>query len=205
MNEKPHATLPGLKAKLELALRTEAEHGFGIVFEEPRRLEDIPELPHGVIEVFRLFHRLGGDYFCFKQPDALRSRRAWTARAPNPHCPLGAPLVIGHERYGIPADLLRTIEGGAPIRLDVHDGSVYYVDPDDYVFMYKNVEVEQIDSEDFADDIITFFDHHVLGEGYPHLVEAVLGPQAATARDRRGRHKDSWMRLLETSGLLTPP
>ncbi|MFG2086904.1 MULTISPECIES: hypothetical protein [unclassified Spirillospora] len=154
-------------------------------------------------EVFRLFYRLGGNYICFKQPDEIRGPHEWALRRSNEHCPLGDPLEIGHERYGIPPDVLERIDGGAPIRLDLSNASVYYVDPDDYIFFYKNVEIEQIDSEDFADDIVAFFNHHVLGEGYPRLVEAVLGKGAATEHDRRGRHKDNWMRLLSASGLLT--
>lgn len=203
MNEDMRAGLAEIRAKLELVRRTEAEHGFGIVLEAPRELEDIPELPDGVIEVFRLFYRLGGDYFRFKQPAAIQSYGTWAMHEVNPGCPLGDPLEIGHECYGMPADIRERIDGGAPIRMDVGDGSIYYVDPDEYIFMYKNVEVEQIHSEDFGNDIVAFFNHHVLGEGYPQLVEDVLGSRALTERDRRGRHKDSWMRLLSESGLLS--
>ncbi|KAB2343716.1 hypothetical protein [Actinomadura rudentiformis] len=203
MNEVLHAGLAEIRTKLEVVRRTEAEHGFGVILEEPRELEDIPELPDGVTEVFRLFYRLGGDYFCFRQPDAIQSPRTWAARRVEPGCPLGWPLEIGYERYGMPADVLEHIDGGAPIRLDLNDGTVYYVDPDDYIFFYKHVEVEEIDSEDFAGDIVTFFNHHVLGEGYPQLVEAVLGSRAVTEHDRRGRHRDRWMRLLAESGLLS--
>ncbi|MEW2353646.1 hypothetical protein [Spirillospora sp. NPDC029432] len=203
-SDRLRAGLAAIETKLELVRRVEAEHGFGITFEEPRELEDLPGLPGGVVEVFRLFYRLGGDYFCFKQPAIIRSARAWAAWPVNPECPLGDPLEIGYERYGMPADLRESIDGGAPIRLDVTDGSVYYVDPDDYIHFYKHVEVEEIHSEDLAGDIVSFFDHHVLGEGYPELVEAVLGPGAVTERDRKGRHRDGWMRLLSEAGLLGP-
>ncbi|MFI0446633.1 hypothetical protein [Actinomadura sp. 6N118] len=202
MDERLRSGLAEIEAKLDLVRRAEAEHGFGIVLEEPDELEDIPDLPEGVVEVFRLFSCLGGDYFRFRQPGKIRSRRAWEEREEDGNCPLGHPLEIGYECYGIPPDILRDIDGGAPIRLDVNDGSIYYVDPDDYIFMYKNVEVEQIDGEDFGDDIVTFFNHHVLGEGYPQLVRGVLGDRAVNERDRKGRHKDSWTRLLLWTGLL---
>jgi hypothetical protein len=201
-DDEPRAGLAEISAKLELVRRTEAEHGFGVLLEAPRALEDIPELPAGVIEVFRLFYRLGGDYFRFKQPAAIQSPGTWAKRQVNPGCPLGDPLEIGYECYGMPADIRERIDGGAPVRMDVEDGSIYYVDPDEYIFMYKHVEVEEIHSEDFGNDIVTFFNRHVLGEGYPQLVEDVLGGRAVTERDRRGRHKDSWMRLLSECGLL---
>ncbi|TDC56359.1 hypothetical protein E1281_07645 [Actinomadura sp. KC345] len=202
MDAGMRAGLAEIQAKLEVVRRTEAEHGFGVTIEEPKELEEIPELPEGVTAVFRLFSCLAGDYFCFRQPDVIQNPGAWKWRRTAPDCPLGDPLEIGYERYGIPADILEDIDGGAPIRLDLNDGSAYYVDPDDYILFYKHVEEERIDSEDFADDIVTFFNHHVLGEGYPRLVEGVLGSGPLGERDRKGRHKDSWMRLLTASGLL---
>lgn len=197
------AGLAGIEAKLELLRRTEAEHGFGVAIEDSTAPEPIPELPAGVTEVFRLFHSLTGDYFRFRQPEEIQDPEAWEKRRWNENCPLGDPLIIGLERYGIPPDLLDEIEGGAPVRMDLTDGNVYYVDPDDYVFMYKHVEVEEIPSEDFADDIVAFFDEFVLGERYPRLVEGVLGGHAAAEVDRKGRPRDNWRRLLIASGLLT--
>ncbi|TDC96588.1 hypothetical protein [Actinomadura sp. 7K507] len=203
MDAGMRAGLAEIAAKLDIVRRTEAEHGFGVTIEDPKELEDVPELPEGVTAVFRLFSCLAGDYFCFRQPDVIQNPGAWKWRLTAPGCPLGNPLEIGYERYGIPAAILEDIDGGAPVRLDMNDGSVYYVDPDDYIFFYKNVEEEEIPSEDFADDVVAFFNDHVLGEGYPRLVEGVLGSRAVTEHDRRGRHKDSWMRLLSASGLLT--
>jgi hypothetical protein len=47
------------------------------------------------------------------------------------------------------------------------------------------------------------FDDYVLGERYPRLHEVVLGMVPVTRRGRRGRQRDSWMRLLVRSGLVT--
>ncbi|OLT27846.1 hypothetical protein BJF79_42290 [Actinomadura sp. CNU-125] len=192
-----------LRAKLDLVKRVEAEHGFGVEIGEPRVLEPIPELPAGVTEVFGLFSQLAGDYFNFVQPEEIAGPDEWRwRRGADGDCPLGHPLEIGYERYGLPRDLRDDIVGGAPIRMDMQDGSVYYVDPDDYIFFYKNPDVEEIESEDFASGIVEFFDSHVLGPGYPKLVEAVLGPRVVQERDRKGRPRDSWMRLLQAADLL---
>jgi hypothetical protein len=187
----------GIAAKLDLVRRVEAEHGFGVIIEEPRELEDVPELPEGVTDVFRLFHRLGGHYFRFRQPEEIAGPRAWADRHVDPYCPLGNPLSIGCERYGAPED----IECGNGIYLDLREGDVYFCDGDDYIFAYKN-PVDIVDTTELAPDIVTFFDLHVLGEGYPQLIEAAIGGGAVDRRDRRGRHRDNWMRLLRESGLL---
>ncbi|XVQ09942.1 hypothetical protein ACQP1W_46755 [Spirillospora sp. CA-255316] len=188
--------LAEVEAKLELVRRVEAEHGFGAVIGEPRELEPIPGIPEGVIEIFSLFDELRGDAFVFRRPAEIQSPAAWEARHVNPHCPLGSPLVIGSELGG--PDKIEA----SPVNLDLDDGSVYYCEPGEYVFAYKHVEVEQIDVEEFAPGIVTFFDEYVLGERYPRLVEVVLGTAPITRRDRKGRHRDSWMRLLVQSGLV---
>ncbi|TNY34938.1 hypothetical protein [Thermomonospora catenispora] len=206
MDEERDGKLARIEEKLDLLKRVEAEHGFGVIIEEPRKLEPIPELPEGVTEVFSLFHRLGGDYFRFEQPPEITDRRSWADRPVNPHCPLGNPLSIGCERHGVPEDI---DAGNTDICLDLRDGDVYSYLPDDYVFAYKNGE-EFIEVTELAPDIVTFFDVCVLGAGYPRLVESVIGGHALTLRRRRGRrarpgrHRDSWMSLLEASGLIPP-
>ncbi|GAA4104901.1 hypothetical protein [Actinomadura miaoliensis] len=199
MDEERGRRLTAIRSKLELLKRVEAEHGFGAIIEEPGEAEPVPGLPAGVTEVFGLFRRLGGDYFRFAQPPETASRRAWADRHVDPHCPLGNPLSIGCERYGAPGD----IECGSGIYLDLRDGDVYFCDGDDYVFAYKHVDVEVVETTELAPDIVTFFDVHVLGEGYPQLIESVIGRHAVNRRDRKGRHRDSWMRLLEKSGLAS--
>ncbi|WP_149263058.1 hypothetical protein [Actinomadura sp. K4S16] len=191
--------LAGIEAKLDLLKRVEAEHGYGAIIEEPEELEPIPGLPVGVTETFGLFRRLGGDYFRFQQPSAIAGRQAWSDRYIDPNCPLGNPLSIGCERYGAPAD----IECGSGIYLDLQEGDVYFCDGDDYVFAYKHIDVEMVETTELSPDIVTFFDFHVLGEGYPRLIASVIGPRAVGRRDRRGRHRDRWMRLLEEAGLAS--
>ncbi|SEG68758.1 hypothetical protein SAMN04489712_10917 [Thermomonospora echinospora] len=200
-------TLDGIRAKLELLRRVEAEHGFGVIIEGPRELERVPELPEGVTEVFGLFSRLGGDYFRFAQPEETAGPRAWAERHVDPYCPLGNPLGIGCERFGAPED----IECGSGIYLDLKDGDVYFCDGDDYVFAYEN-PVDIVETTELAPDIVTFFDFHVLGAGYPQLIESVIDrhgipnrvPRSRRAHhDRRGRHRDGWMRLLLESGLVS--
>ncbi|WP_119730165.1 hypothetical protein [Thermomonospora amylolytica] len=198
MDEERGRRLSGIASKLDLLRRVEAEHGFGVVLEEPHELEPIPGLPEGVTEVFGLFHRLGGDYFRFRQPAEIAGPRAWAGRHVNPYCPLGNPLPIGCERHGAPAD----IECGSGIYLDLREGDVYFCDGDDYVFAYKN-PVDVVETTELAPDIVTFFDTYVLGEGYPRLIASVIGAHAVNRRNRRGRHRDSWMRLLEKSGLAS--
>ncbi|GGO74351.1 hypothetical protein [Nonomuraea cavernae] len=199
MAEERSGRLAAIRSKLDLLKRVEAEHGFGVIIEEPRELEPVPGLPAGVTEVFGLFHRLGGDYFRFQQPPELAGRQAWADRHIDPHCPLGNPLHIGCERYGAPED----IECGSGIYLDLQGGDVYFCDGDDYVFAYEHVDVEEVETTELASDIVTFFDFHVLGEGYPQLVASVIGGHAVNRRKRRRRHRDSWMRLLEMGGLAS--
>src|SRR5688500_15100020 len=97
--------MDALRAKLDLVKRVEDEYRFGVEIREPNALEPIPELPAGVTEVFGLFSRLAGDYFNFVQPAEIAGPDAWRWRRPNDHCPLGDPLEIGYERYGLSPDL----------------------------------------------------------------------------------------------------
>ncbi|GAA2101974.1 hypothetical protein [Actinomadura alba] len=203
MNESRSRGLAEIRSKLDLLRQVEAKHGFGVTIDGPRELEPIPALPDGVTDVFGVFHRLAGNYFSFRQPDEMASRSAWAERRIDPYCPLGNPLVIGHERYEMPPDLRDDIEGGNGIYLDVENGDVYYCDGDDYAFAYEHPDVELVETTELSSDVVTFFNFHVLGAGYPELVEAVLGRHAVTRRDRKGRHRDNWMRLLVESGLAS--
>lgn len=190
-----------MREKLRLLAAAEAEQGFGAIIEPAAPLAPIAGVPAAVTEVFGLFERLGGDYFRFRRPAEVAGPQAWRARIVNPYCPLGNPLPIGCERHGAPAD----IECGSGIYLDLRQGDVYFCDGDDYVFAYKHVDVETVETTELAPDLRTFFDHHVLGPGYPRLIAAVLGERAVRGVDRRGRHRDSWMRLLEHTALAPVP
>ncbi|MET9395661.1 hypothetical protein ABZY20_35495 [Streptomyces sp. NPDC006624] len=196
MNEGRREGLERIRSKLELLTQVEAEHDFGVIIEASRNPEPVPALPQGVTEVFSLFSRLGANHFRFFQPDDIQTPAIWEARATAPQCPLGTPLTIGCERHRVPAD----IECGSGIWLDPDDGDVYYCDIDDYIHLYKHPD-ETIDILVFADDIVTFFDRFVLGPAYPQLATAMIGPGAVLDRDRRGRYRDKWFRLLVESGL----
>jgi hypothetical protein len=115
---------------------------------------------------------------------------------------MGNPIMIGWERYGVPRGPIEDFDaGGVPLYLDVDDGVIYALDGDDYVFLYKHPD-EEMEIPDIAPDILTFVDFHVLGAGYPQLIAAAIGPGVVDDHDRRGRHRDTWMRLLKESGLL---
>ncbi|QKG23869.1 hypothetical protein [Actinomadura verrucosospora] len=180
-----------LREKLDLLRRTEAEHHFGVIIEESTNPEPVPDLPPAVTEVFTLFSRLGGDNFRFLQPSDIATPATWAERHIDPYCPLGNPLRIGCERHGAPAD----IECGSGIYLDLEDGDVYFCDGDDYVHAYENTDLETVETTELAPDIATFFDHHVLGAGYPRLVTATIGDHAL-------HRPDNWRKLLHHSGLL---
>ncbi|MFF5261185.1 hypothetical protein ACFY4C_19770 [Actinomadura viridis] len=193
--------LAEMREKLELLRRVEEKHGFGVIIEEPRELHPVPGVPAAVTEVFSLFSRLEGTYFCFEQPEEIVSRSAWLDRWNDPRCPLVNSLVIGDDRHDVPLDLRKEGRGGVPIRFDLEDGSIFYCDPDDYVFFYEH-PFEEVEVEELAPDIVTFFNASVLGDGYPELVKEFMGEDALTRRDRKGRLRDSWTRLLTESGLL---
>lgn len=198
MDEGCRQGLERIRSKLELIRQVEAEHGFGVMIEGTKNPEPVAALPQGITEVFGLFSRLGANYFRFFQPDEIQGSAAWAARAIIPHCPLGSPLIIGCERHSVPKDR----ECGYGIWLDPDDGDVYYCDIDDYIHLYKHPD-ETIDVLVFANDVVTFFDRFVLGPAYPQLVAAMIGPGIVTNRDRRGRYRDRWLRLLVESGLAT--
>lgn len=189
--------LASIGRKLESLRSVEAEHGFGTLVTEPKnRLRPIDGLPAGATAVYNLFGMLEGGEFRFEAPPEIAGPEAWADRGLDEHCPLGDPLFLGFEIHGAPDGIT-----GAPIRMDLTDGSVYFIDPDDYIFLYKHPG-EEIMIEDIAPDVATFFDDFVLGPNYPDLVTEVLGSGVRDATDRKGRPADSWRRLLEAAGLL---
>jgi hypothetical protein len=200
------APLGEVRAKLALLKRLEAEHTFGVIIEEPASLEPIPELPVGVIEVFSLFRRVGGTYFHFFQPEEISSPDAWANRVVDPESPLASSLLIGIERYSVPEAARDDIDGADVVYLDTEDGSVFYLDPDDFADSYKNPD-EGIEVEEFASDIVTFFNEYVFGAKYSMLVDTILGPGARERRERKGKHRgqyaDSWLRLLVAADLAS--
>ncbi|MEV0154678.1 tetratricopeptide repeat protein [Micromonospora sp. NPDC050686] len=178
LDGEPNGRLASIQAKLALLKRVAAEHHSSVVIEDPVLLERIPELPYGVVEAFSCFRRLEGSHLHVEQPADINSRTAWITRKLDPREPLGNPLVIGW------------VGERDPIRLDVRDGSVYLMDPDDYVFLYKH-PYEPVEVDRVAGDIMTFVDDYLLGERYPRLTGS--------------RRRDTWLRMLVTAGLAAPP
>ncbi|MEE6259670.1 hypothetical protein [Plantactinospora sonchi] len=202
------AALAEIRRKLALLKQVEAEHGFGVVIEEQTApLEPIPELPAGVIEVYRVVRRLEGSYFRFRQPPEIASPAAFRDRELVPYDLLGHPLSIGWEIRDIPADLVAERDVGQPIYLDVDEGYVYHVNTDEYVLHVKGAYDGDIEVDEFAPDIVSFFDTCVLGPDYPDVVETVCGPFHRDHRVRKGRFKgqytDTWLRLLVAAGLAS--
>lgn len=153
---------------------------------------DVPGLPEGVSEVYRIIGHLEGTYFRFPTPPEIVSREAWESRPLNDEDPMGNPVEIGYEILGAPPG----IDGG-PIRMDTDDGGVYWLEPDDYVFLYENPD-EDVAIEDLAPSLAEFLDAFVLGPRYPDLIRAVLGEDAAA----RAPRADAWTKLLTEAGLL---
>ncbi|MFC6021238.1 tetratricopeptide repeat protein [Plantactinospora solaniradicis] len=202
---EPTGRLAAIKAKLEVLKRLEAEHGFGVVVEEPATLERIPELPYGVVEVFSLFRRVEGTCLRIEQPVEINSRTAWITRRRDPHDPLGNPLAIGRVRRPTRFSDVE-FEDGSPILLDVEDGRVFAVEPDDYVFFYEH-PAEDVEIGYLGTDAVAFCDDYLLGEMYPQFVKNIIGVDVGTERIRKGPHKgelaDTWMRLLVSAGLAS--
>ncbi|GIM97148.1 hypothetical protein [Paractinoplanes toevensis] len=199
-------TIETLREKIDTLRAVEAERRFGNIIDPGTALEPIGGLPDGTTELFSLFTRLAGSYFYFKTPPQIRTPDAWQEHEPD-ESPLGDSLEIGYEILSVggilpddgPHDDERV---GAPIRMSTDDGHVYYLDPEDYIFLYKNPDAGGVDVETFAPDPITFFDQFVLGEQYTRLVEVVLSADAVNRRHRKtGEYSDSWRRLLIAAGL----
>ncbi len=195
--------LDRIRTKLELLRQVEAEHGFGVHLGGPKLISPLPEMP-ALTEVYALFGHLHGDNFRFDPPEILLDGVPWADRHDDPSCPMGSPLILGSELATIPKRLRAEIPRSGPIRLDTEDRDVYWMDPDDYLFLYEHPD-EEAEFAVLAPDVVTFFDEVVLGPGYPAMVATVCGPGVAEERLRRGRNRcayaNNWRRLLNTTGL----
>ncbi|WP_091627532.1 hypothetical protein [Micromonospora peucetia] len=200
------AKLDRIRTRFERLRELEAEHGFGVVLVDGAALEPLPGVPEGTFEVFRIIGKIEGSNFRFEQPAEIGSAAAFQARPDNPHDPLGPALSIGCELHSVPPRLRDEIDGGEGISLDLEEGDVYHIDPDDYVFLYEHPD-EDVDIHVLAPDIVTFFDEYVLGEKYPQMVDTILGPGVREQRVRKGRfqgqYADTWLRLLVTAGIVS--
>lgn len=185
--------LASLRAKMD---RLTALDVPGTTVERPTApVADVPGLPAGVGEVYRIIGRLEGSYFRFPTPPSVVSESAWESRPVDDEDPMGNPVEIGFEILGAPPEI-----DGAPIRMDASDGGVYWLDPDDYMFLWENPD-EDVAIEDFAPSLAEFFDAFVLGPRYPELVRTVLGDDAL----KRAAASDAWTKLLTEAGLLGSP
>ncbi|MFG1889742.1 hypothetical protein ACGFIR_17960 [Micromonospora sp. NPDC049051] len=199
------ARLDRIRTRFARLKELEAEHGFGVVLADGVPLEPFPGVPEGAFEVFRIIGRIEGSHFRFAQPPEIGSPAALEAQPDNPHDPLGPAVSIGCELHSVPPQLRDEIDGGEGISLDLEEGDVYHIDPDDYVFLYEHPD-EEVDIHVFAPDVVTFFDEYVLGDKYPELVDTILGPGVREQRVRKGRfqgqYADTWLRLLATAGIV---
>ncbi|MGK5521828.1 hypothetical protein ACSNN9_21080 [Micromonospora sp. URMC 107] len=200
------ARLDRIRTRFARLKELEAEHGFGVVLVDGVPLEPFPGVPEGAFEVFRIIGRIEGSHFRFGQPAEIGSPAALQARSDNPHDPLGPAVSIGCELHSVPPRLRDEIDGGESVSLDLEEGDVYHIDPDDYVFLYEHPD-EEVDIHVFAPDVVTFFDEYVLGDKYPQVVDTILGPGVRKQRVRKGRfqgqYADTWLRLLVTAGIVS--
>ncbi|MEV0567121.1 hypothetical protein [Dactylosporangium sp. NPDC050588] len=90
------------------------------------------------------------------------------------------------------------------LSLDVADGSVYYIDGDSYRFYcIDGAGLDEIEVDEFAPDLPTFFTRYVFGPDYPRLAATVCNLRAY--QTRKHRYVAPWMRLLAAASLIEPP
>lgn len=197
------STPAAIADKIETLRALEQRQKFGTIIEPGAPLPELPGLPAGVSEVFSLFRRLEGSNFRFEPPPEITSLEAWTSRTHEEDGPLGDWLNIGYELYSVPKIARQDGLTGEAIRMHTERGNVYFIESDEYVSLYKDPDWGGAQIEQIAPDVVTFFDQYVLGEKYPQLVAAVIGPGMAGARTKKGAYQDTWMRLLAAAGLLS--
>lgn len=194
--------LAEIQDKLALLGRVADEQRLGVVVDgAPGAVEPIAGLPKGVAEVYGLIGRLEGTYFRFVRPDAVAGPAAWAAREVVEDCPMGDPLTVGQELLSTAHAGEDMAHHGERVVMDTDDGVVYFLEPDDYMWLCRTPDAD-IEFPELAPDIVTFFNDVVLGPGYPRLVDTVVGPRLRERKDRKGRYADTWMRLLAHADLM---
>ncbi|MDG6109838.1 hypothetical protein Daura_17615 [Dactylosporangium aurantiacum] len=180
--------------------RLAAEYAIPVVIGDPVPLPRNPALPVGLYDVFDVVGTVDTGDLRFAPPEEVRTLEAWRDRVVDEECPLGDPPAVG-EGYVVSGDA--TIAVG-DVSLDVTDGSVYCIDGDSYRFYcIDGAGLDEIEVDEFAPDLPTFFTRYVFGPGYPHLAATVCGLRPY--RTRKHRYVAPWMRLLVAAGVIDPP
>ncbi|MFI5911813.1 hypothetical protein [Dactylosporangium sp. NPDC051541] len=192
-----------LEERIETFRLFAAEQAIPVVIGEPMPLPRNPALPSGLYEVFDLVGHVDTGDLRFQPPSEVYTLEAWRDREVDEECPLGGPPAIG-EGYVVIGDTEADNIAIGDLRLDVTDGSVYYIDGDSYRFyQIDGWEIDDIEVDEFAPDVPSFFEHYVFGPGYPRLAAIVCNSRPYSTH--KHRYTSPWMRLLVAAGLLDPP
>jgi hypothetical protein len=192
-----------LRERVEAFRRLAAEHAVPVVVGDPMPLPRNPAIPAGLYDVFDVVGTVDTGDLRFAPPPEVRTVRAWRDRVVDSECPLGDPPAIG-EGYVVLGEAEGENIAIGGLSLDLTDGSVYYIDGDSYRFYcIDGADLDEIEVEEFAPDLPTFFTRYVFGPGYPHLASTVCNLRPY--RTRKHRYVAPWMRLLVAAGLSDPP
>jgi hypothetical protein len=192
-----------LRERVGTFRRLAAEHAVPVVVGDPMPLPRNPALPAGLYDVFDLVGHIDTGDLRFGPPAEVRTVEAWRDRDVDEECPLGDPPSIG-EGYVVLGDAPDDNIAIGDLSLDVTDGSVYYIDGDSYRFYcIDGAGLDEIEVDEFAPDLPTFFTRYVFGPGYPQLAATVCNRRPF--QTRKHRYVAPWMRLLVAAGLIDPP
>ncbi|GAA3289080.1 hypothetical protein Dvina_36815 [Dactylosporangium vinaceum] len=192
-----------LRERVETFRRLAAEHVIPVVIGDPDPLPRNPELPPGLYDVFDIVGHVDTGDLRFAPPAEARSPAAWRDREIDEDSPLGDMPSIG-EGYVLTGDRPEDNIAIGDLTVDVTDGSVYYIDGDSYRFYcIDGYGLDEIEVDEFAPDVPSFFTHYVFGPGYPRLAAIVCNVRPYQTHKRR--YIAPWMRLLAAAGLIDPP
>ncbi|MEU0559548.1 hypothetical protein [Dactylosporangium sp. NPDC006015] len=192
-----------LRERVGTFRRLAVEHGIPVVIGAPEPLPRNPGLPGGLYDVFDLVGSVDTGDLRFAPPAEVRTVEAWWDRVVDEECPLGGPPAIG-EGYVVTGDTEDDVIVIGDLSLDVADGSVYYIDGDSYRFYcIDGAGLEEIEVDEFAPDLPTFFTRYVFGPGYPRLAATVCNLRAY--QTRKHRYVAPWMTNSREAHPLIPP
>ncbi|GAA3241124.1 hypothetical protein ACFO1B_08180 [Dactylosporangium siamense] len=192
-----------LRERVETFRRLAAEHAIPVVIGDPLPLPRNPALPSGLYDVFDVLGHVDTGDLRFGPPAEVHTLEAWQDRDVDEECPLGDPPSIG-EGYVVLGDAEDDDIGIGDLSLDVADGSVYFIDGDSYRFYrIDGADLDEIEVDEFAPDLPTFFTRYVFGPDYPRLASSVCNLRVY--QTHKHRYVAPWMRLLVAAGLIDPP